>query len=540
MYSKKIILSVFLLAAAASLTAAQTPQRNMQDFGFIQHANPWLTSINAAGLGTLSTDRTSYAEAFFDKENGGVIPVEGSDDSWCAGIGTKSYVKISDKIAFHGELSYSYFHGRNMGGHYLIDPDYNPVNFLESTETTTGIKVKETYRLLGGMSYALSDRWSLGANISYETADYAKRKDPRTKSQWMDLDISAGARFAPSDRFSAGLDLQYVRTVETLDGDIFGTTNRQYFTFIDFGGYLGYVEAFDGTTGYINVGSSAARNARPMTNTFYGGSLQLTFGRPDNVLLFNELTYLRRSGLYGNRASIQVAYTEHFGNIYRYSGALNISRGKNLHIVELEAGYEDLMNYENIYRMNTIPGGNTVAEYFGQSETLNRSDITGKLSYTGYLGVEHYRPEWEYGLAFDATYRSFRSTYYPYYRMQEVTSMQAAVHGKKNFIFTRNMFEVGLNASYYGGFGTKSKDGSYAATASDNHSSASSYLDRDFEYDTAARVAGTLSFRYTRLFGSKISAYIDVSDTYNHTLKKPEFLADGWRNIFTVTIGCAF
>ena len=435
MYSKKIILSVFLLAAAASLTAAQTPQRNMRDFGFIQHANPWLTSINAAGLGTLSTDRTSYAEAFFDKENGGIIPVEGSDDSWCAGIGTKSYVKISDRLAFRGELSYSYFHGRNMGGHYLIDPSYNPVNFLESTETTTGIKVKETYRLLGGMSYALSDRWSLGANISYETADYAKRKDPRTKSQWMDLDISAGARFAPSDRFSAGLDLQYVRTVETLDGDIFGTTNRQYFTFIDFGGYLGYVEAFDGTTGYINVGSSAARNARPMTNTFYGGSLQLTFGRPDNVLLFNELTYLRRSGLYGNRASIQVAYTEHFGNIYRYSGALNISRGKNLHIVELEAGYEDLMNYENIYRMNTIPGGNTVAEYFGQSETLNRSDITGKLSYTGYLGVEHYRPEWEYGLAFDATYRSFRSTYYPYYRMQEVTSMQAAVHGKKNFIF---------------------------------------------------------------------------------------------------------
>ena len=82
MYSKKIILSVFLLAAAASLTAAQTPQRNMRDFGFIQHANPWLTSINAAGLGTLSIDRTSYAEAFFDKENGGIIPVEGSDDSW--------------------------------------------------------------------------------------------------------------------------------------------------------------------------------------------------------------------------------------------------------------------------------------------------------------------------------------------------------------------------------------------------------------------------------------------------------------------------
>ena len=540
MYSRKIISAIILFVTAVSLAAAQAPQRNMQDFGFIQHANPWLTSINAAGLGTLSMSRVSYAEAFFDKEDGGIIPVEGSDDSWLAGVGTKSYVKISDRIAFHGELSYSYFHGRNMGGHYFIDPSYNPVNFLESTETTTGVKVKETYSLLGGLSYSFNDRWALGANISYETADYAKRKDPRSRSRWMDLDISAGARFAPSDRFSAGLNLQYVRTLETLDGEVFGTTDRQYFTFIDFGGYLGYVESFDGTTGYINVGSSTARNARPMTNTFYGGSLQLTFGNADNILFFNELTYLRRSGFYGNRASIQVTYTEHFGNVYRYSGALNISRGKNLHIIELEAGYEDLVNYENIYRMNTIPGGNTVSEYFGQSETLDRSDIKGKLSYTGYLGVEQYRPEWEYGVDFDASYRSFRSTYYPYYRTQEVTALQATIHGTKNFMVSKNLFDVGLEISYYSGFGTKNFDGNYAQTASDNHSSALFYLDRDFEYDTAARAGATLSFRYTRLFGDKISAYVDVRDTYSHTLKNPSYLTDGFRNIFVIALGCAF
>ena len=113
--------------AAISLSAwGQAPQRNLYDFSFIQDANPWLTSSNAAGLGTLQVDRTSIVEAEFNKEDGGLIPVEGSDNSWLAGAQTESFVKISDRIAFHGKLSYSYFHGNNMGGHYLMDPSYNP------------------------------------------------------------------------------------------------------------------------------------------------------------------------------------------------------------------------------------------------------------------------------------------------------------------------------------------------------------------------------------------------------------------------------
>lgn len=533
----KITVLISMLFAALCLpSSGQGPQRNVYEFGFIKDSNPWLTSSNASGISTLQTDRSSFVEAYFDKDDGALIPVEGSDDSWEAGAKTESYVRISDRIAFHGALSYSYFMGRNMGGHYLMDPSYNPINFVETTEDNTGIKVKELYSLLGGISYFFNDRWSVGAEIGYETGDYAKRKDPRPRSRWMDLDISAGVRFAPKDNFSAGLSLIYRRTTENLETGTFGTTDKQYFTMVDYGGYLGSVESLSGSQGFIRV----TEPGRPMMNAFYGGAVQLAFGRADDILFFNELEYRYRTGHYGEQASDEAIYCEFSGSAATYTGTLDIRRGDDLHKIGLNAGYEGLSNMENIYRWTTIEGGNTIVEYFGRNEIYRKIGFSGKLSYTGYLGISQFRPEWEYGAEISGDYSTFRATYYPYYRDQTIVLTDAVLYGRKNIRTGANIFTVGLAAEYRMGFGTKNSDGKYAESASDNHRTMDSYLNRDFEYDTAARCAGTLSFRYTRLFGSKISAYVDVRDTYVRTLKKPEFLAEGWRNMFTVAIGCAF
>lgn len=536
MYRLKIYTSFLILLALAFRAEGRNMQRNVYDFDFIKTSNPWLTSTNAAGLNMLQVDRTSFVEAFFDKENGGLIPVEGSDNSWQAGAGTESFVRISDRIAFHGALSYSYFSGRNMGGHYLMDPSYNPINFLENSEDNPGTKVKELYSLLGGMSYRLDGRWTIGAEISYEAGDYAKRKDPRPRSRWMDLGISAGAALAASDDFSAGLNFLYRRTTEDLDCNIFGTTDQQYYTFVDYGGYFGTVEGLEGTLGYIKTTSPG----RPMVNSFYGGALQLAFGDRDDILFFNELSYRYRTGHYGEKAPGSAIYCEFGGHSAKYDGSLDIHKSGILHRVSLSAEYSGLKNYENIYRRTTVPGGSTIVEYFGQNEILKKHTFAGRLAYTGYLGISRFRPKWEYGVSAAGEYSISRATYYPFYRDRSLTAINIRLYGQRNFIAGNNIFTAGLAADGFAGSGIRNEDGTYTASASDSHRTIDSYLYRDFEYDTAARVAGTLSFRYTRLFGDKFSAYIDVKDTYNHTLKKPEFLADGWRNIFTVTIGCAF
>ena len=534
MYCCKKITAILLLSAACLQAAGQNPQRNVYEFDFIKESNPWLTSFNAAGIGTLQVDRTSFVEAYYDKEDGGIIPVEGSDDSSLAGARTESFVRISDRIAFHGELSYSYFYGKNMGGHYLMDPSYNPVNFLENAEGNNGVKVKELYSLLGGISYSFSPKWSIGADVRYETGNYAKRKDPRPASTWMDLEVSAGVRFAPVENFSAGLNLGYARTMEQIQCGTFGTTDQLYYTLIDFGGYFGMIETVDAD------GAAVGSSSTPMINTFYKGALQLSFGTEDNILFFNEFAFSRRNGYYGERSSTSITYFEFGGNTFSYSGILNIRRSDDLHRVSLYGEYTGLTNYQNTYRKTTNPGKPTIVEYFGQTEARSQNDIRARLSYTGYLGIEQHRPTWEYGLDIDGAYNSFRATYYPFYRDQNVTSATAALHGRRNVTAGKNIFTVGLAADCFMGFGTKNSDGAYANSSSSSLRTNDAYLNRDFEYDTAMRIGGTLSFRYTRLFSDKISAYIDVRDTYRHTLEKPEYLIDGRRNAFTVAVGCAF
>ena len=96
--------TALLLTAVCAVTGAQ-PRRGMYDFQFIREDNPWLTSSNASGLSSLQADRTSYVEAFFRKDDGGLVGNNGSDNALQAGLCTESYVRISDRISFFGRMA---------------------------------------------------------------------------------------------------------------------------------------------------------------------------------------------------------------------------------------------------------------------------------------------------------------------------------------------------------------------------------------------------------------------------------------------------
>lgn len=522
-----------LLAAVCTLAAAQ-PRRGLYDFLFVRESNPWLTSSNSAGLGSLQTDRVSYVEAFFTKDDGGLTGIEGSDNALQAGTGTEAYVKISDRIAFSGKMSYIYSNGKNMGGPLFMDPSYNPVNFYEDSPETTGNKSKEQFIIAGGMSYNFNRKWSIGAKCDYEAAYNAKHKDPRTLSNWMDLNVSAGGRFAPSDRFSIGANALFRSTIETINADLFGIQDKQYFTFIDYGGFFGSREGLEGTTGFVPVSS-----ARPMDNKFYGGSIQIEAG--DRTKVFNELTFLARDGSYGTKGSSSVLFFEYGGLSMSYSGDLMIRTNEsNLHKVHLGAAYESIRTNENIYRSTSPVGSTIVIEYFGQNEVQTRNELKACLSYTGYLGTDNLRPEWEFGAGADAGYRSVMATVYPYYRQHRQLCLSAEIYGQKNFIISDNIFTVGVRGEFAAGTGNPKDDGAYASSSSNAPRSADTYLNRDFEYKTISRAGGCIKFRYTRLFKKTLSFYADISDRYVSALKAPEFLGSGYRNSFILTVGCSF
>ncbi len=54
------------------------------------------------------------------------------------------------------------------------------------------------------------------------------------------------------------------------------------------------------------------------------------------------------------------------------------------------------------------------------------------------------------------------------------------------------------------------------------------------------RLGGNAAFRYTRIFGEKISAFVELRDSYMSLLKVPEYLDGRGRNAFTISLGCSF
>ena len=522
-----------ILTLALPLYAAGQVRNNMRDIEYLRSSQPWLSSSNAAGLSEMPFNRIATAEGFFSKHDGGLIGIEESANSLEAGISTEAFVKASERVVLYGNLSYSYFDGKDMGGPIFMNPSYNPINFYESSETTIGTKNRELYNLIGGVSYSINNKWSIGARFDYETGDQAKLKDPRILNVWMDLGVSAGVRFKPSEKFSVGANLIYERTLEAIRGGIYGTTDKQYFTYVDYGGFYGSRETFEGRYERVAVGET-----RPMFNSFYGGSLQLEAGK--DIKVFNEFSFLIRSGYYGKRSSTTVTFTEHSSNILEYKGILTAGRGSNLHRVGINFRYEDLANNENIYRMNTELGDYTKVEYFGQNEILQRTDINGSLSYTGYLGVDNYRPKWEYGLKADAQMRNSVTTIYPFYRTSSVTCVNAHIHGKRNIsVRDKNIITIGLDGYFATGFGNPKQDGRLASSTSDAPRSMDFYLNRDFEYKTSMQAGGLVTCRYTRLF-KKVATYIEANDSYNLMFKQAEYLSGNSRNIFDIKIGCTF
>ena len=141
-----------LLLAPVLIAGAQ--ERQVRDFRFAVETTPALELGNPAAL-SLWNGHLSMAEVSGRKENGALISLDASPDAFCVGVGTESYYRISDRMVFHGKLSWSDFQGKEMGGQVLMDPVFHPVNFLESSESTVGTKKRELYGLISSLRNGL-------------------------------------------------------------------------------------------------------------------------------------------------------------------------------------------------------------------------------------------------------------------------------------------------------------------------------------------------------------------------------------------------
>ena len=513
MILRKILASVCFLASA--LVAAGQEAAERRDFNFRTETDPVMFLSNPAAVSQF---------------NGGLASLTESPDAYKAGALTESYISISPKISFHGKLAWSYFSGQDMGGPILMEPDFNPVNFLESSEATTGQKNREGYSLLGAMSYRFNEKWSSGVSFEYESADQTKVKDPRFSNILMDMRIRAGVVFTPSERLLLGASLVYRNAMEKVRGGIYGTTDKQYFIYTDKGGFYGTMFELSGDYNPIPM-----TEFKPMKNDFYGLSLQAISG-----IFSNELEVLYRDGFYGKKASSSATFFEFSGVRAAYRADLTAPAGADLHHATLKLDYELLGNNENVFKYVTPSGQNTRVEYSGQNHILDRNSIDAELGYVFYKGMGGYLPDFSAGITAKGRARFLSTVIYPYYRNSDVITMTADAFAQKNFFSGKSVFSLDLGAGFRTGFGTPKEDGSYASTSGSNLKSFDNYLYRQFEFDTASAAGGSLGFTYTYLFSDRFALYIKLSDDFSALLAEPQYLGGRIRNVALATVGCNF
>lgn len=521
---------------ATALCLAAIPaagQGFAKDFETVRSVNPALDFSNAAGLSFLQKeDNVSEVVLNFEKGNGALTGIDGSSDCWKAGASTESFKRISDRMVFHGKLSYSHERDKDSGGPVLMDIRYNPLNFYESDPTTVGGRKIESYSLAGRIGYSLNGAWSIGLGTEYSTADRTKFKDPRFLNEWMDIDLSLGAMYKPSDDFSFGMALEFRHTLEQISAATYGTKDRDFYIYVDQGGFLGSMELFEGNSSYISTS-----DPRPMANDHYGASFQLVHGSA--VRFYHQLRGFWRSGHFGSKASTAVLFSENSGPAAQYSLSAVARKADNIHRFGFSASWEMMSNYINSYSYKTEEGRSTVVVYHGQNLQLSRHDISASLNYIGRFGVSGIRPSLELGASLDGDARIQETTIYPNWRDHNVIRLDADIYGCKNFISCSNIFTARADVLFHTGFGTAALDGAYASSTN-KLKSFSEYLNPQFEYDTASRAGARLSFTFTRMVSEKLSVYFTASDTFHALLQAPQYLSGSTRNIALVTVGCNF
>lgn len=504
---KTFIRIAVVLGSVISLpVSAQLSDSTVLAPNYMLRSHPWLSSGHVLGLNYLPVTHYSVAQAKGTLASGDFINFHESDNSLTLGAETSSYRRLSARTVLAGRMAYRNFLGKNMGGSAFLNPADNPFDINDQADTTTGDKRLELYDIHGAVSSQLTPKLRLGADIKYETGNYTKLKDLRHNNKLLRLDLLTAASWNVSDRLNVGLGYRFHRRIETVSFRIYGNTDRQYLSLINFGSFMGTLELYDSDSGYM-------ADLNPLFDQSHGGSVTVNWKLTRNLQWFSELSYSLRSGYFGKKGTSQIMHTEHDGSLINYQGTLTLQQENHQHHLEIRAENQVLDNYQNVYRRETEQGGARRIVYYGQNKVLDRTGLHTAFTYTLTKGLVGWVPVWSLQLSGSLDTRSQTSTIYPYYRKQHLTWYRIGAGVDRNFITGPHIFQVGVSGQWGSGSGDPYTDGTHATPSSSQTPPAvkNNYLRQEYEYLTASRLAGSLSLGYNRILPGDKSAFVKIS-----------------------------
>lgn len=509
----------------AFVVDVQAQEKNYYRMDRLKANNPWVNSLNAAGLTTGTTDRFSIIEGGWKYENGKYRNVSDPSASNRMNLLTESLLRLN-KVYFYGKFSFDYAIRNNMGWINVLDPYYTPIYLADSVP---GKQTLEVYHLDGGVGYSIGKHFAVGAKITYETASNAKHKDARNQNTYMNLRVCPGVLFQTGN-FRLGANMIYQKMTELVDVKIIGT------------GKIHEIFEFEGLWHYKSIilteGGSLERDHQ---ENLYGGAFQFEIAR-GKFSFFNEFSVTRRT-----QEILPSGFTnEKNGKIkerkYVYDGLLRKSTAAYDHYLSWQLDISSCLGYENI-QQNEVIGQNEVWIQYGLKNKSSVDRISADINYRIFKNRTAYNSSWDARIGARGVHTERLYRLYPVRFVQKLENYEGYAGFNKNFLFEKGMFDCGLNLAYTIGKGDLLETEMEAGgdiPGREQYKRRDDLLNAEFEYMSSDCFHGGLNLRYTRFVNKSkgMSLYGDAQLGYNRSLSG-YFKGEDRTNVRAV-IGFAF
>ncbi|MEG1617330.1 MAG: hypothetical protein RR202_11025 [Bacteroidales bacterium] len=503
--SKYFFFGLFICCTTLTGSAQKTDSL-FYDFEYAPRLSGWDESDNLSRIFLKPLERAGNATLFYSGGTGDFHDANSSEQVAGYGLFSEAYQRFSPKTMFYGSAGYAGQIEKNRSGSAFLNPDEMPFDIVDMDAANKGTKKLEIYGLSGAISHRLTSRLALGAKLDYQAKNYTRTKDLRHSNKILDLKGSIGVSYQLLPRLIAGVHYRYERYIEGISFDAYGNTDRQYTSLIDFGASFGKSELFS------QNGYTAKDKNNPFVNQVHEGGIEIEVPVSTRLNLFNETSFGTGDGYFGKRSSSSIVHTEHDVRRFRNRLLATYRTPKQIHRLEVTAHNQKTTNYENAYRSETSPSGNTIYEYYGQNETGTKTVSAAAVRYTLGWGESGTLPEWEVSLGTSFQHRSVRAVLYPYYREQTVNAHKeefSVTHHHRIGSFTLSAF---AGMGFRKGSGEMASDGVFTTPSSDAGAPKSQheYLQRNYDYLTTATLLPEAGFRVLRPFRG-IRYYLSAS-----------------------------
>lgn len=521
--------STFLLIFAFfanSLSFAKSPKSD-----FIKRFYSIEFGQNPAKLVNLDSIRLSEVEIFSNFSTGNFYNYNESPTSFLIGAKTSSIYRLNQKIVLTGAFGYSNFTQKSAAGSIFIEPENAPFDIVELSDTCRGRKRLENYDWEAALAFAISPKFSLGASIKYNAANYAKQRDLRHTNTLMNLSLSVAIDYAPWRFLSFGLSGNYRRRNESLSFKTFGTTDRVYDSLISYGAFFGVPERFgeDGLTG--------SSSSVPLFDSYFGGKFSILITPIPKLKIAPSISFDSRKGFYGKATPTDIGYMNHAGNQIIAKIIVNYFAEKTLHNFAFSFEQKSLSTERNIYRRENSAGGLSQIVYYGASKVGLRKNLCFSASYQLDTDVQENLPKYSFSIDFKQYNRNGNATIFPAMEIYSLKYSCTTIALHRNIPHKNNVFAIDFSAAYQGGKASAEEVSLSSQQSTTLKRRMEIYYDQETDFYTKQQIHTNLGFAYSRKL-TKMP--LELNFKLNYQRIDADFSAPKSMNSIIFSASCSF